>query len=83
VPSGVVEWFDRGSGYGYVVPDGGGRHLYLHRTSIAGDLRLRLSMGDRVEFEARSGAIGPEAVNVVESDSERSSLQPIFGAAEG
>jgi hypothetical protein len=30
----------------------------------------------------RSGAIGPEAVNVVESDSQRSSLQPMFAAAE-
>jgi CspA family cold shock protein len=82
VPSGVVEWFDRGSGHGYVVPDGGGQHLYVHRTSLAGDLRLTLSGGDRVEFETRSGAIGPEAVNVVESDSQRSSLQPIFAVAE-
>ena len=64
MPSGVVEWFDRGSGYGYVVPDGGGRHLYVHRTSIAGDLRLTLSGGDRVEFEVAPGRKGEEAQKV-------------------
>lgn len=61
--AGTVKWFDRAIGYGYVVPDGGGQELYLHRVSIFGDLRLTLAAGDRLEFETRTGGIGPEAVN--------------------
>jgi CspA family cold shock protein len=61
--SGTVKWFDRASGHGYVVPDGGGRELYLHRVSLAGDLRLTLAAGDRLEFETRTTGIEPEAVN--------------------
>jgi cold shock CspA family protein len=60
---GTVKWFDRTSGHGYVVPDGGGEHLYLHRVSLAGDLRLTLAAGDRLEFETRTSGIEPEAVN--------------------
>ena len=60
---GTVKWFDRASGHGYVVPDAGGQDLYLHRASIAGDLRLKLAAGDRLEFETRTSGIRAEAVN--------------------
>jgi cold shock CspA family protein len=60
---GTVKWFDRARGYGYVVPDAGGQDLYLHRVSLAGDLRLTLAAGDRLEFEMRTGGTEPEAVN--------------------
>lgn len=63
--SGTVKWFDRASGYGYVVPDAGGRDLYLHRVSLARDLRLTLAAGDRIEFETRTGGMEPEAVNAL------------------
>lgn len=63
--SGTVKWFDQSSGYGYVIPDEGGQDLYLHRVSLAGDLRLTLSAGDRLEFETRLGGVEPEAVNAL------------------
>ena len=63
--SGTVTWFDRAAGYGYVAPDAGGRALYLHRVSLAGDLRLTLAAGDRLEFETRTGGTEPEAVNAL------------------
>jgi cold shock protein len=68
VASGTVTWFDRAAGYGYVVPDAGGRELYLHRASLAGDLRLTLAAGDRLEFETRTGGTEPEAVNALAPD---------------
>ena len=61
--SGTVRWFDRANGYGYVVPDAGGPDLYLHRVSLAGDLRLTLTAGDRLEFETRTSGVELEAVN--------------------
>ena len=63
--AGTVKWFDRARGYGYVAPDTGGYDLYLHRASIAGDLRLTLAAGDRLEFETRTDGIVPEAVNAL------------------
>lgn len=68
--SGTVKWFDRASGYGYVVPDAGGRDLYLHRVSLARDLRLTLAAGDRIEFDTRTGGMEPEAVNALASPSQ-------------
>jgi CspA family cold shock protein len=61
--SGTVRWFEPASGYGYVVPDGGGPDLYLHRVCIARDIRLTLMAGDRLEFETRTDGVGREAVN--------------------
>lgn len=72
---GTVKWFDRASGFGYVVPDAGGQELYLHRVSVAGDIRLTLAAGDRLEFETRAGGIGPEAVNAFAPAKHRSSAQ--------
>jgi cold shock protein len=80
VASGTVKWFDRASGYGYVVPDGGGKDLYLHRVSLAGDLRLTLAAGDRLEFDARIGGVEPEAVNVLPLVSHRSAPQQIVAS---
>lgn len=63
--SGTVKWFNGASGYGYIVPDGGGSDLFVHRASIGGDFGAPLSEGEKVEFETRKGGMGPEAINVV------------------
>jgi len=78
---GTVRWFDRASGYGYVAPDDGGKDIYLHRVSIARDLRLTLAAGDRLEFETRLGSTGPEAVNVFAPATRRASPQQIVATA--
>lgn len=62
---GTIRWFDHASGHGYVAPDAGGPDLYLHRVSVARELRLRLAAGDRLEFETRAGGIQLEAVNAI------------------
>jgi cold shock protein len=64
--SGVVKWLNNASGYGYVVPDEGGRDLFVHRASIVGDGRTAtLVEGASVEFDRRDGGMGAEALNVV------------------
>jgi CspA family cold shock protein len=78
--SGTVKWFDRASGYGYVVPDAGGPDLYLHRVSLAGDLRLTLAAGDRLEFETRMGGVEPEAVNALPLVTHRSGSEQIVAS---
>jgi CspA family cold shock protein len=61
--SGTVKWFNAASGYGFIVPDGGGADLFVHRASIGGG-SSHMTDGDRVVLESRVGGMGPEAINV-------------------
>ena len=63
--AGTVKWFNEASGYGFIVPDEGGRDLYVRAGNIADPGRATLSVGGRVEFESRVAGMGPEAIGVV------------------
>jgi cold shock protein len=66
VASGTVKWFNEENGYGYIVPDEGGKDLFVHRGSIMGDWRSRtLPRGTPVGFDLREGGLVPEAINVL------------------
>jgi CspA family cold shock protein len=62
--TGTVKWFNDAKGYGFITPDGGGKDLFVHHTSIAGNGFKSLSENAKVEFESREGQKGPEAINV-------------------
>ena len=62
--SGIVKWFNDAKGYGFIAPDSGGKDVFVHHSSIAGDGFKSLSEGAKVEFEEVEGAKGPEAKNV-------------------
>ncbi len=63
--NGTVRWFNDPCGYGYIASDEGGKDLFVHRGSIAGEWRERtLAEGDRVKFELREGGMMPEAIHV-------------------
>ncbi len=64
---GTIKWFDRARGYGYITPDDGERDVFVRHTAIAGPLAdgfRVVTIGARVEFDAREGARGLEAVRV-------------------
>jgi CspA family cold shock protein len=65
VPGGLVKWFNEASGYGFIVPDEGETDLFVRRGSMSADAGVRLSEGERVQFEAREGGMGSEAINVL------------------
>ena len=79
--SGLVKWFNEASGYGFIAPDQGGKDLFVRRASISDDVDLTLTGVERVEFEAREGGMGPEAVNVLPLDPSEEcddcSLEPV------
>ena len=62
--TGTVKWFNDAKGYGFIAPEDGGKDLFVHHTSIAGDGFKSLSENARVEFESREGQKGPEAIDV-------------------
>ena len=63
--TGTVKWFDDAKGYGFITSDDGSKDLFVHHSGIAGAGFKSLSEGAKVEFEAREGAKGPQADNVV------------------
>jgi len=64
VASGSVKWFNDQKGYGFIVPDDGGKDLFVHHTNIQMDGFRTLTEGQAVEFDAAEGKKGPEATNV-------------------
>jgi CspA family cold shock protein len=63
--TGIVKWFNNAKGYGFITPDGESKDVFVHFSQIEGDGYKSLNEGQRVEFEVREGAKGPEATNVV------------------
>ena len=63
--TGTVKWFNNSKGYGFITPDGETKDVFVHHSQIAGEGYKSLNEGQKVEFEVREGAKGPEATNVV------------------
>ncbi|MEV3854132.1 cold shock domain-containing protein [Streptomyces sp. NPDC050095] len=47
--TGFVEFWDRGRGYGFIVPLGGNQPVYVHRDDLEGDCK-NLSADQQVTF---------------------------------
>ena len=62
--TGTVKWFNEAKGYGFITPEDGSKDLFVHFSQIQGSGYKTLNEGATVEYEARQGQIGPEAVNV-------------------
>ena len=62
--TGTVKWFNAEKGYGFIVPDDGGKDLFVHYSAIVGDGYKSLDENAKVQFEPEQGAKGPEAKDV-------------------
>jgi CspA family cold shock protein len=62
--TGIVKWFNDAKGYGFITPDGGGKDIFVHHTSIEMQGFRTLTEGDSVEFELTKGPKGPQAEKV-------------------
>jgi len=62
--TGVVKWFSRLKGYGFIDPDDGGQEIFVHYSAIQGEGYRNLYEGDRVEFDLVDNGKGPQAQEV-------------------
>ncbi len=61
---GTVKWFDNVKGFGYIIPDIGGRDLFVHYSHIDGQGWRTLTEGQRVQYTPGEHRQGPVAQNV-------------------
>jgi len=60
--TGTVKWFYVAKGWGFIVPDGGGKDVFCHASALRGVQVL--AEGQRVEFEVKQAPRGPQAESV-------------------
>ncbi|MET0509946.1 MAG: cold-shock protein [Burkholderiaceae bacterium] len=61
--TGIVKWFNESKGFGFIMPEAGGKDLFAHVSEIrTGDSTL--AENQRVQFEVTQGAKGPQASNI-------------------
>lgn len=63
--TGIVKWFSKEKGFGFIQPDGSeGKDIFVHYSDIDGDGFKTLIDGQHVEYEVQDGNKGPKAKNV-------------------
>lgn len=67
VPTGTVKWFSDQKGYGFIVPDDGGKDIFVHHTGIEGSGFKTLKEGDKVQYEVTQSPKGEQATNVTKA----------------
>lgn len=66
IRKGLVKFFDRKKGFGFIIPEGGGSDVFVHYSDIQGEEEFKtLFDGQNVEYEEVSGDKGVKAQNVV------------------
>ena len=61
---GIVKWFSRIKGYGFIVPDEGEGEVFVHYSAIEGEGYRNLYEGDKVAFVEVDIGKGPQAKQV-------------------
>jgi CspA family cold shock protein len=59
--NGTVKFFNDEKGFGFIVPDNGGKDVFVHVNGLNGG---SISEGDQVSFDVEEGRKGMNAVNV-------------------
>jgi CspA family cold shock protein len=62
--TGTVKWFNDSKGFGFITPDSGGKDLFAHFSSIAGEGHKSLRDNQKVSFDVTAGPKGDQASNI-------------------
>ena len=63
--TGTVKFFNESKGFGFIVPDDGGKDVFVHINNLNG---VSIAEGDKVSYDVEEGRKGPNAVNVSVED---------------
>lgn len=61
---GKVKWFNNAKGYGFILPEAGGKDVFCHYSEIEIEGFRTLSAGQPVEFAIEEGPKGLSAKSV-------------------
>lgn len=64
MPIGVVKWFNRVKGYGFIQPEGGGKDVFVHISAVEKAGMGDLNEGQRVSYELESSKGKTSAVKL-------------------
>jgi cold shock protein len=64
IMKGTVKWFNDQKGFGFILPDGGGKDIFVHYSSIDMKGFKTLAEGEPVEFVIEDGPKGKQAGKV-------------------
>ncbi|MFH1848304.1 MAG: cold-shock protein [Candidatus Omnitrophota bacterium] len=62
--TGTVKWFSDQKGFGFIMPDGGGKDIFVHHSGIDGAGFKSLKEGDKVQYEVIQTQKGEQASKV-------------------
>jgi len=62
--TGTVKWFNHAKGFGFIVPDDGGRDVFVHISTIESSGMQGLNEGQKINFEAVEEPKGMKAVEL-------------------
>jgi CspA family cold shock protein len=63
--TGIVKWFNAEKGFGFIMPESGGKDLFAHFSEIRGKEGYKtLEENQRVSFVSAQGPKGPQATNI-------------------
>jgi CspA family cold shock protein len=77
-----VSWYDKGTGFGFISPDGGGQDVFVQVRALADGLTW-LTEGDRVTYEVVQGDKGPQARDLQLVTGAAAEVVPTPSAAAG
>jgi len=66
--TGIVKWFIRRKGFGFITPDAGGEDLFAHHSAIEGEGHKTLRENQKVSFDTTAGLKGDQASNIKSLD---------------
>ncbi|MAI11745.1 MAG: cold-shock protein [Rhodospirillaceae bacterium TMED167] len=62
--TGIVKWFNKTKGFGFIVPDQGDKDVFVHITAVLESGLQELTEGQRVSFESIEEPKGLKAVEI-------------------
>lgn len=60
MPTGTVKFFNEQKGFGFIIPDEGGKDIFVHKTGTNDSLWE----GDKVAYEVEDSPKGQNAIDV-------------------